>query len=308
MKVPTDATKVYTAISRAGTDINPTTISGVGFTPDSAIVKARDTTRVFDWVDRLRGNQYLQTTNANAENGSSLIFPANPWDLQQGIKVGASTDVNATPYNYINYFFGRAPSFFDVLCYTGDGTGTARQINHNLGVIPELYIFKGRNSAGYNWNVDALPTFGVNGGNINTTNAFTNYEFVSSGTSSYFTTYQENDSGINYIAYLFATCPGVSKVGSYTGNGSTQTINCGFTGGARFVLIKRTDDVGDWYIYDTARGMTTLTDPYLRLNSTAAETATLGSVTTVSTGFAVNASVLAAINTNAATYIFLAIA
>ena len=99
----------------------------------------------------------------------------------------------------------------------------------------------------------------------------------------------------------------VSK--SCTGNGSTQTINCGFgAGGARFVLIKRIDDVGDWYMYDTARGMTVLTDPYLLVNSTAAEVATLGSVTTVSTGFALNATILAAINTNAASYIFLAIA
>jgi hypothetical protein len=112
----------------------------------------------------------------------------------------------------------------------------------------------------------------------------------------------------NVVAYLFATCAGVSKVGTYTGNGTTQTINCGFAAGARFVLIKRTDSTGNWYVYDTARGMTTLTDPYLLLNSTAAESATLGSVTTVTTGFAVNAAILAAINTNAATYIFLAIA
>ena len=111
-----------------------------------------------------------------------------------------------------------------------------------------------------------------------------------------------------YIAYLFATCAGVSKVGSYTGNGSSQTINCGFAGGARFVLIKRTDNTGDWYVYDTARGMTTLTDPYLFLNSTAAEAATLGSVTTVTTGFKVDASILAAVNTNGASYTYLAIA
>jgi len=54
--------------------------------------------------------------------------------------------------------------------------------------------------------------------------------------------------------------------------------------------------------------MTVLTDPYLRLNSTAAEVATLGSVTTVSTGFALDATVLAAINASGGTYIFLAIA
>jgi hypothetical protein len=117
-----------------------------------------------------------------------------------------------------------------------------------------------------------------------------------------------NASASTYAAYLFATCAGVSKVGTYTGNGTTQTINCGFTGGARFVLIKRTDATGDWYVYDTARGMTVLTDPYLLINSTAAETATLGSVTTVSTGFALDSTILAAINVSAGSYIFLAIA
>jgi hypothetical protein len=120
---------------------------------------------------------------------------------------------------------------------------------------------------------------------------------------------QTKGSGVNAAIYLFATCAGVSKVGGYTGNGTTQTINCGFgAGGARFVLIKRTDTTGDWYVYDTARGMTVLTDPYLLLNSTAAEVATLGSVTTVSTGFALNSAILAAINVNAGTYIFLAVA
>jgi hypothetical protein len=54
--------------------------------------------------------------------------------------------------------------------------------------------------------------------------------------------------------------------------------------------------------------MTVLTDPYLLLNTTAAEVATLGSVTTVSTGFALNSTILAAINVSGGTYIFLAIA
>jgi cytochrome c peroxidase len=71
-----------------------------------------------------------------------------------------------------------------------------------------------------------------------------------------------NESGKNYIAYLFATLPGVSKVGSYTGNGSSQTIDCGFTSGARFVLIKRTDNSNwSWYVYDTARGIVAGNDP-----------------------------------------------
>ena len=54
--------------------------------------------------------------------------------------------------------------------------------------------------------------------------------------------------------------------------------------------------------------MTVLTDPYTFLNTTNAQVATLGSVTTVTTGFALNSAILAAINVSAGSYIFLAIA
>ena len=48
----------------------------------------------------------------------------------------------------------------------------------------------------------------------------------------------------NYIAYLFASLPGVSKVGTYAGTGDTFNVDCGFSSSARFVLIKRTDPTG----------------------------------------------------------------
>jgi len=207
--------------------------------------------------------------------------------------------------------FRRAPGFFDEVCYTGDGTAN-RNITHNLTVTPQIIFAKSRSNVA-NW--VAYNAFG-NGLILNSAAAANSgFNFITSATSSTFTPADPasvggspNQSGQTYVAYLFASCPGVSKVGTYTGNGSTQTINCGFTGGARLVLIKRTDSTGDWYVYDTARGMTTLTDPYLLLNSTAAESATLGSVTTVTTGFAVNASILAAINTNGASYIYFSVA
>jgi hypothetical protein len=39
------------------------------------------------------------------------------------------------------------------------------------------------------------------------------------------------------------------------------------------VLIKRTSGIGSWVVYDTARGITTSTDPFLYLDSNAAERA-----------------------------------
>ena len=110
------------------------------------------------------------------------------------------------------------------------------------------------------------------------------------------------------VAYLFATCAGVSKVGSYTGTAALQTINCGFAAGARYVLIKRTDSTGDWYVWDSARGISSGNDPYLLLNSTAAEVTSTNYVDTDTTGFKVTAAAPAALNASSGTYIFLAIA
>jgi hypothetical protein len=308
MKVPTDATKVFSplAVNNALNTVNTT-----GFPIDLQWYGNRDGNSLnVTTVDRLRGvstnttqqQNYLRTSSTAAEvntGGSSATkFWGNTGFWTASLQDGA----NAVYWN-----FQRAPSFFDEVCYTG--TGSLQALTHNLGAVPELIIVKQRNTTSP-WTVYAasqgLNTAYLNRGDVGFGN---NSNWGTAPTSTTFSVQgsSQNTSGGTYVAYLFATCAGVSKVGSYTGNGTTQTINCSFTTGARFVLIKNTD-VGDWYVYDTARGMTTLTDPYLLLNSTAAESATLGSVTTVSTGFAVNASVLAAINTNAASYIYLSIA
>jgi hypothetical protein len=97
-------------------------------------------------------------------------------------------------------------------------------------------------------------------------------------------------------------------VGTYTGTGTTLQINCGFTNGARFVLIKRTDSTGDWYVWDSARGIIAGNDPYLLLNSTAAEVTNTDYVDAYSAGFELSSTAPAALNANGGTYIFLAIA
>jgi hypothetical protein len=117
-----------------------------------------------------------------------------------------------------------------------------------------------------------------------------------------------NGSGYTYVLYLFATCAGVSKVGSYTGTGTTKQIDCGFTAGSRFVLIKRTDSTGDWYVWDSVRGITSGNDPYVFLNDNVAEVTNTNYVDTHSTGFQVTAAAPAALNASGGTYIFLAIA
>jgi hypothetical protein len=210
----------------------------------------------------------------------------------------------------IDYAFRRAPGFFDVVAYTG--TGSARTVSHNLSVVPELMIVKSR-AVGNNWGVWHSSFSSSEYINLNLNSAKNSAATVWNGVPST-TTFSlgastlTNSSGQTYIAYLFASAPGVSKVGSYTGTGTTLDIDCGFTAGARFVLVKRTDSTGDWFVWDTARGIVSGNDPYLLLNSTAAEVTSTDYIDPLSSGFQISSTAPAAINASGGSFIFLAIA
>jgi hypothetical protein len=217
--------------------------------------------------------------------------------------------INLSGASDITYSFQRSPSFFDEVCYTGNST--ARTINHNLSVVPEMMIVKCRSTDG-NWLVyhaamGNTKYFRMNTSDTVLTATIWNDTTPTSTVFSVGASGTENGNTNTYVWYGFATAAGVSKVGSYTGTGATQTINCGFgAGGSRFVLVKRTDSTGDWYVWDSARGMVSGTDPSLLLNSTAAEV-NANSVYAVSTGFQI-VSTAAGINASGGSYIFLSVA
>ena len=70
------------------------------------------------------------------------------------------------------------------------------------------------------------------------------------------------------MMFLFASVSGISKVGYFTNSGGTTTVSCGFQ--PRFVIVKCSGSSGNWYVYDTLRGINTGGDPSLNLNSDAA--------------------------------------
>ena len=311
MKVPTDGTKVFKplAVNNSSGTVNTT-----GFPIDMQMQSYRSgLSGNAQVIDRLRGIsstsssggvRFSGTSNTNAESSPAI---GTNFD-NTGFATGGSWA--GSDMSYLN--FRRAPSFFDEVCYTG--TGSATTFNHNLGVAPELIIVKCRSTGGTNrgWWTYVAPVGNTQALYLNTTdNAQTagiwNNTTPTSTVFSVDGSYLVNGSGATYVAYLFATCAGVSKVGSYTGNATLRTIDCGFTGGARFVLIKRTDSTSNWFVWDTSRGMVSGTDPSLALNTTSAES-NANSVYTITTGFQLLAPPSADVNTSGATYIYLAIA
>jgi hypothetical protein len=308
MKVPTSGTSVLGLNARSGTGANATVTGGAGVS-DAVIVKNRGSAVASLFSSRLTGTGYLVTSSTAAEAAAgTTILQANPWDVMDGVKVGTtSTITNASSNTYINYLFDRAPSVFDVVCFSVPNSGDT--VTHNLTVIPELMIVKDRN-AGSSWYVYHKDLGATKYLKLQTTDdPFTNIGAWNNTapTSTVFTVGGFN-TFFNYVAYLFATCAGVSKVGSYTGTATTKQIDCGFTAGARFVLIKRTDSTGDWYVWDTARGIVSGNDSYLLLNTTAAEVTNTDYVDTYSAGFEISSTAPAAINASGGTFIFLAIA
>jgi hypothetical protein len=309
MRTPTIGTSVFAPVTYSGTGSATNITTGV--VTDAAMIGARQTEDKFVFGSRLTANRYMLTAATVSELTSPAAFAAsNTWSYMNGFRVGDALQSNSSGYTYVAYGLQRAPGFFDEVCYTASGVNPTN-ISHNLAVAPELMIIKKR-SAADTWTVYAAvlganKEASLNNSGTPTTNA--NVWNNTAPTATVFTVGLSgavNESGQTYVAYLFATCPGVSKVGSYTGTGATQTINCGFTGGARFVLIKRTNNVGDWRVWDTARGMVAGTDPRLALNLTDAELNNNWVYTTAS-GFQIVTSDTS-VNASGSTYLFLAIA
>ncbi len=263
------------------------------------------------FASRLTGKKFLKTNT----NDGAISATAATFDYQNGFSSdsgGASTDKFA-------WMFKRAPQFMDVVTYIGDGAST-RTVNHNLTVAPEMMIVKKTNNSA-NWQV-----YHSSQGNTKYSPSFRTDPFYTSSnrwkdttpTSTQFTLGSDSDvngASAKYLALLFATLSGISKVGSYSGSGSAQNIDCGFTNGARFVLIKRADSEvqgsaparTNWYLWDSERGIVSGNDPWIALNMTDAQVTGTDYIDPLNAGFTVNASGTG-LNASGGTYIFLAIA
>ena len=202
--------------------------------------------------DRGRDSHYhlrtdaLVTEAANASNEGLIM-------ANDHLYVGSGFNSSKRLY----YMFRRNPGFLDIVNYQSGQTQP-----HNLGVVPELMIVRSTDKANSQWIVYHASLGNTGSLRLNSDMAFqTNSWSFNNTTPTATNFYLGNDSmmqhsSYNYVAYLFASKPGVCKIGSYTGTGSAFNIDCGFTNGARFILTKRTTDAGyDWYGWSSLKGI-----------------------------------------------------
>ena len=198
-----------------------------------------------------------QTYNRSSNSGTGDNDTLSSFN-SDGFDIGPMAAVNQTGEDYVSWAFRKAPGFFDVVTYTGNGgtAGNEQQISHNLGSKPGMIIVKRTDDSG-DWFVftdlidgsyDYAHLNKTNGFNNSSNNVFTDSVFSVGG--------QINFDGGTYVAYVFAgDTPGLIKCGSYSSSG--ETVNLGFR--PQWVMIKSVDNnaeyTGGWRVLDTARGI-----------------------------------------------------
>jgi len=308
---------------------NSQAVTGVGFQPDFTWLKVRDGPGHHQAHDVVRGATqgalYTNSTsaedtpygltsfdsdgytthasNAGWQSGSGYSFVVWCW------KAGG-TGVSNTNGSITSTVSANVDAGFSIVSYTG--TGSNATVGHGLSVTPEMVIVKNRNYVA-NWaclhsgiasdyETDYIPL-------NNATTSWDNnaYWNDTKPTNSLFSVGTDNDvnrSGDTHIAYAFHSVDGYSKVGSYTGNGSTDGtfVYTGFR--PAYVLIKNTATATAWLIQDGKRNPYNVCDNHLRANSTDLEQSG-ATLDLVSNGFKIRES---GSGTNGTSLIYLAFA
>jgi hypothetical protein len=264
----------FDVVTRNGFGSSGGSITSLNFQPDLFWEKQRNGVSNHYLVDSVRGvSKYLNSDATAAEGTLSTYVTAFN---SNGYTMGSSDF--ATGNTMVDWLWKEsATAGFDIVTYTGNGTA-GRTIAHSLGVAPQLIIAKCRSSSATNW-----PVFGsLLGANkyllLNSTAASATgspgYDNGTLATSSVFSVGSQSDingNGATYVAYLFSEVAGFSRFGSYTGNGSTDGpfVFTGFR--PAFLMIKRTDSTGSWFMNDDARPGYNVNTFDLQANSSGAE-------------------------------------
>ena len=311
-------------------------VNSISFQPDLVWVKGRSSGVSNSLYDSIRGvRNTLASNSTNAENLESAGYSLTAFN-SNGFSVGIDNvgigSVNGSAITYVGWQWkagttsssntngsitstvsAGATQGFSVVTWTAPASTGTHTVGHGLGVAPSMIIAKSRSggSGGLGWAV-YFTTLGNSAGlALNTTAASfssSNYWGSSNPTSTVFglndaasATGYDNNTG-NMVAYCFAAVAGYSAFGSYTGNGSADGPFVYTNFRPRFILIRSTSNLREWFLVDTSRNSFNVANSPLRANTSAAE----GSDTItdiVSNGFKLRSSDTA-FNGSGETYIY----
>jgi hypothetical protein len=317
-----NATDVFSPFLYTGNGGTQTVTNGISLSGKGGLVWIKNrgsATASHVLTDTVRGANYTLVSSEPLGQQADTSG-VNSFNSTGFAVTGTNETNNANGNTFISWTFRETPKFFDIVTYTG--TGANRTIAHDLGSQPGCILVKRTDTAAA-WQIYHRGIANTEYLVLNTTAAkatgATRWNSTSP-TSSVFslgTATTVNASGGTYVAYIFAHNAGgfgasgtanVINCGTYTGNGTGMQIDCGFTTGARFIMIKRTDSTSNWFIWDTARGISSSNDPYLLPDLTAAEVTNTNYLNPYSLGFEITSTAFTTINASGGSFIYLAIA
>lgn len=300
-------------------------VTGVGFQPDLVWAKDRAAARSNVLVDSVRGAALALFSDATSAETAGYVSSINSDGFTVVVTPNSTANTNGEAYVSWNWKANGAAvsntagsitsqvsagvtQGFSVVTYTG--TGANATVGHGLGVAPKMVIVKQRNAV-QSWPVYHASNGAANVQYLDLTNAVaasTAWQSVapSSSVFSIGTSAATNTSAATYVAYCFSEVAGYSKFGSYVGNGNADGpfVYCGFR--PRYVMVKRTNSVTSWAVWDSARNTYNATDELLLPNSSGAAI-TPFAIDLLSNGFKPRI-VDGTFNASGGTYIFMAFA
>jgi hypothetical protein len=320
------------------------TISGLQFSPDFVWIKNR-TTSGWQHVlyDTIRGpgtNSVVtslstdgtrsEASGNDANHGYLSSFTSDGFGLTKGSQAGGdyvnfnawayvawtwdaggTTDPSNTAGSITSQVRANVSAGFSIVSWTG--TSSSGTIGHGLNVAPAMIIVKCRSTGGTGWPVYHQSLGGVDKvitlqstAAVQTISNYWNTTAPSSTTFGVASGYDNNVNGATMIAYAFSPVVGYSAMGSYVGNGLSDGsfVYTGFR--PRWILIKRSDGIRKWLVFDTARDGYNPDNDHLVPDQSNAEDST-DMIDILSNGFKLRISD-ADVNGSGATYIYYAVA
>jgi hypothetical protein len=302
----------------AGNSSTQTITNGIDLDGEGGLVwiKSRSTAYNHYLIDSERGiTQKLNSDSTGAQAAQSDISSFNSDGFSLSHYWGGQ---NFSGHTFVAWTFRKAPKFFDVVTYTGDGVA-GREIAHNLEATVGWLVIKRLDSTGTWFNYhDGLSKAGDPQALIlnETSASFTanatlwNLTYPTSTHFTVGTNGSVNASGGTYVAYLFAhdtDDDSVIQCGSYTGNGSATgpVVTLGWE--PQWLLIKRSDGSTNWVLYDNQRSPSNPLNDVLYVDTSNAEAEfTVLNLDFNSTGFQLKGT-NGQVNASGGTYIYMAI-
>ena len=284
-------TEIFTANLYSGNATNGTTIT-TGHTNDLIWTKGRAGTygaRGLRIIDSVRGATKVLYGDQNLAEGTNNSSSGVTGFASTSYTIGGDADFNGGSSTYVSWTWKIQAGVCDIQTYTGNGSN--RTISHNLGVVPTMMVTKVR-SAENQWLVyhqGIGNTNTVKFDDTSTSTEQTNLWNSTTPTSSVFSVGTHTGSNLDggtFVIYLFGDKQGVSKMGSFSGNGNADGtfIYTGFK--PAFVLCKNTENDGaQWVIADNKRVGINPIQHYLQTNSASVEGTDTANFDFLSNGF-----------------------